>query len=297
MENREAKRSRKRSKTAAVGTKPEVDDSNPQLVESKQNKRKKKQAAIKDFEPQDEVIPDSVEETKEKTNPEPNSVSNTEDGAEGPPHGFCVVPSAKRLLLLHSFLKKNLSKKVVVICSSWQSAKFYTDLFKQLKIDSAYFYGKRDQEKGRVASSKFNEEDGGILFTDIPVADLQVSDVDWIVQYDPPDLPQDYTSTEGKILTFLTPEELQYVNHLKDAKVRTVEYKFENNKLSKGEPQLEKLVSKNHYLHTSAIKAYRSYMLAYDQRSMKDVFNVDRLDVLAVATSFCISNPPKITPK
>ncbi|KAL9688738.1 hypothetical protein QQ045_033162 [Rhodiola kirilowii] len=294
MENKEVKRSRKRPNKASLETKSEEDDSNVELINSSNNKKKKRQATTKHVPKQHEVVTDIVNEAEDQIHNEPDSITTQEGGVEGVKHGYCIVPSAKRFLLLHSFLKRNLSKKVVVICSSWQAAKFYTDLLKHLKIDSVYFHGKMDKEKSNSPISKFSKADSGILFTDFPVEGLEFSDVDWCVQYDPPDIPQGWTGSKGNILTFLTPNELQYLNHLQDAKVQAVKYEFESKKLSKGEPQLEKLVSKNHHLYTSAVKAYRSYIIAYHQRSMKDVFNVDHLDLLAVVASFCFSNPPKI---
>ena len=41
----------------------------------------------------------------------------------------------------------------------------------------------------------------------------------------------------------------------------------------------EKLVGNNYYLNKSAKEAYRSYILAYNSHSMKDIFNVHRLDM------------------
>ena len=41
----------------------------------------------------------------------------------------------------------------------------------------------------------------------------------------------------------------------------------------------EKIVSDNYFLNQSAKEAYRSYVLAYDSHSMKDIFNVHQLDL------------------
>lgn len=41
----------------------------------------------------------------------------------------------------------------------------------------------------------------------------------------------------------------------------------------------EKLVANNYYLNQSAKEAYRSYILAYNSHSMKEIFNVHRLDL------------------
>ena len=42
---------------------------------------------------------------------------------KGLQRGYCVVPSAKESVLLYSFLKKNLTKKVMVFFSSCNSVK------------------------------------------------------------------------------------------------------------------------------------------------------------------------------
>jgi ATP-dependent RNA helicase DDX18/HAS1 len=57
------------------------------------------------------------------------------------------------------------------------------------------------------------------------------------------------------------------------------EYEFPENKVANVQSQLERLIEKNYYLHQSAKDAYRSYLLAYNSHSMKDTFNVHRLDL------------------
>lgn len=50
----------------------------------------------------------------------------------------------------------------------------------------------------------------------------------------------------------------------------------------------EKLVANNYYLNKSAKDAYRSYILAYNSHSMKDIFNVHRLDMQVPYTYFSL---------
>ncbi|CAL1354657.1 unnamed protein product [Linum trigynum] len=95
---------------------------------------------------------------------------------------------------------------------------------------------------------------------------------------------------------FLTTEEFRFLEYLKAAKVPLNEYTFnKKKKLEKVQTCLEKWVAGNHFLNMSAKEAYRSYILAYNSHSMKDVFNVHCLDLQAVAKSFGFSGPPKVT--
>lgn len=224
---------------------------------------------------------------------------------EGLEQGYCVVPSAKRFLLLFTFLKKNLKKKVMVFFSSCNSVKFHCELLNYIDIPCLDIHGKQKQQKRSTTYFEFcNAEKGILLCTDVAARGLDIPAVDWIIQYDPPDDPKEYIhrvgrtargeGARGSALLFLIPEELGFLSYLKSAKVPLNEYEFPENKVANVQSQLEKLVEKNYYLHQSARDAYRSYLLAYNSHAMKDIFNVHRLDLQAVALSFGFSCPPKV---
>lgn len=224
---------------------------------------------------------------------------------EGLQQGYCVVPSAKRFILLYSFLKRNLSKKVMVFFSSCNSVKFHSELLRYIQVDCFDIHGKQKQQKRTSTFFDFCKTEKGILLcTDVAARGLDIPAVDWIVQYDPPDEPKEYIHRvgrtargeggKGNALLFLIPEELQFLRYLKAAKVPVKEYEYDEKKMANAQPHLSKLVATNYYLNKSAKDAYRSYILAYNSHSMKDIFNVHRLDLQAVAASFCFSSPPKI---
>ncbi|KAH9604971.1 hypothetical protein KSS87_013970 [Heliosperma pusillum] len=224
---------------------------------------------------------------------------------EGLQQGYCVIPSAKRFLLLYSFLKRNLSKKIMVFFSSCNSVKFHSDLLRYIQVDCFDIHGKQKQSKRTTTFFDFCKAEKGILLcTDVAARGLDIPSVDWILQFDPPDDPKEYIhrvgrtargeGAKGSALLFLIPEELQFLTYLKSERVPVKEYDFDQKQLANVQSHLEKLVGNNYYLNKSAKDAYRSYILAYNSHSMKDVFNVHQLDLQAVAKSFCFSCPPKI---
>ncbi|KAH7840517.1 hypothetical protein Vadar_017958 [Vaccinium darrowii] len=224
---------------------------------------------------------------------------------EGLQQGYCVVPSAKRFILLYSFLKRNLSKKVMVFFSSCNSVKFHSELLRYIHVDCFDIHGKQKQQKRTSTFFDFCKAEKGILLcTDVAARGLDIPAVDWILQYDPPDEPKEYIhrvgrtargeGAKGNALLFLIPEEMQFLHYLKKAKVPVKEYEYDLKKLANVQSLLEKLVANNYYLNKSAKDAYRSYILAYNSHSMKDIFNVHRLDLQAIAASFCFTSPPKV---
>ncbi|DBA01648.1 TPA: hypothetical protein N0F65_010299 [Lagenidium giganteum] len=220
--------------------------------------------------------------------------------------GYVVTPSEKRFLLLFTFLKKNLKKKIMVFFSSCSAVKFYGELLNYIDIPVLDIHGKQKQNKRTTTFFQFcNAKTGILLCTDVAARGLDIPAVDWIIQFDPPDDPREYihrvgrtargAKGKGKALLMLLPDELGFLKYLKAAKVGLNEYEFPTSKIANVDSQLMKLVEKTYYLHKSAKDAYRGYLLAYASHSLKNLFNVANLDLQAVARSFGLQVPPKVT--
>ncbi|KAK7938240.1 hypothetical protein WMY93_001566 [Mugilogobius chulae] len=226
----------------------------------------------------------------------------TVDGLE---QGYVVCPSEKRFLLLFTFLKKNRKKKLMVFFSSCMSVKFHYELLNYIDLPVMAIHGKQKQTKRTTTFFQFCNADSGILLcTDVAARGLDIPEVDWIVQYDPPDDPKEYIHRVGRTargingrghaLLILRPEELGFLRFLKQAKVPLSEFEFSWSKISDIQSQLEKLIEKNYYLHKSAQEAYKSYVRAYDSHSLKQIYSVNTLNLPMVALSFGFKVPPYV---
>jgi len=230
-----------------------------------------------------------------------NREAATVDGLE---QGYVVCPSDTRFLLLFTFLKKNLKKKIIVFFSSCNSVKFHSELLNYIDIPSLSLHGRQKQHKRTATFFEFvNAEKGILLCTDVAARGLDIPAVDWIVQFDPPDDPKEYihrvgrtarAGARGKALLILLPEEVGWLQYLKMAKVPLSEYEFPQNKIANVQSQLERLMEKNFYLCKSGRDAYKSYLLAYASHSLKEIFDVHKLDLIKVAKSFGLTIPPKV---
>lgn len=219
--------------------------------------------------------------------------------------GFVVVQSERRFLLLYTFLRRNLKRKIIVFMSSCNAVKFFYELLNHVDIPVLDLHGRQKQNKRTSTFYKFcKAESATLICTDVAARGLDIPAVDWIIQFDPPDEPKEYihrvgrtargVDGKGKALLFLLPSELGFLRHLKAAKVPLNEYEFPEKKLARVQPQLEKLISANYALNRSAKDAFRSYLQSYASHSMKDIFNVHELDLAAVASSFCFDVPPRV---
>ena len=80
-------------------------------------------------------------------------------------------------------------------------------------------HGKQKQQKRTTTFFSFCKQKEGILCcTDVAARGLDIPEVDWIIQFDPPDDPREYihrvgrtargAAGKGRALLFLTPEEV-----------------------------------------------------------------------------------------
>ncbi|KMQ89385.1 putative atp-dependent rna helicase pitchoune-like protein [Lasius niger] len=174
-----------------------------------------------------------------------NKEMATVDGLQ---QGYVACPSEKRFLLLFTFLKKNRKKKIMVFFSSCMSVKYHHELLNYIDLPVMSIHGKQKQTRRTTTFYQFcNASTGILLCTDVAARGLDIPDVDWIVQYDPPD-----------------------------------------------DPKLEKLISKNYFLHQSAKEAFKNYVRAYDSHHLKQVFDIETLDLAKVAKSFGFIVPPAV---
>jgi len=218
--------------------------------------------------------------------------------------GYVVCPSDRRFLLLFTFLKKNLKKKIVVFFSSCNSVKYHGELLNYIDIPVLDLHGKQKQQKRTNTFFEFcNAESGILLCTDVAARGLDIPRVDWIVQFDPPDDPRDYihrvgrTARAGKVgksLLFLLESELGFLRFLKEAKVPLNEFTFPADRIANVQSQLEKLLQKNYFLHQSAKDGYRAYLQSYASYSLKKIFDVNKLDLAKVGKAFGFAVPPRV---
>ncbi len=130
----------------------------------------------------------------------------------------------------------------MIFFSSCNSVKFYSDLLNYVDINVMEIHGKQKQQKRSTTFYEFSQlKDGILLCTDVAARGLDIPQVDWIVQYDPPLDIREYIhrvgrtcrgyNAKGKALLILIEEEREYLKHLLQSKVELNEYEFEESKL------------------------------------------------------------------
>jgi len=95
---------------------------------------------------------------------------------EGLEQGYVVCDSDKRFLLLFSFLKRNLKKKIIVFFSSCNCVKYHAELLNYIDLPVLDLHGKQKQEKRSRTFFEFcNAKQGVLVCTDVAARGLDAS--------------------------------------------------------------------------------------------------------------------------
>ena len=218
--------------------------------------------------------------------------------------GYLIIEADKKFLFLFTFFKKNKNAKILVFFATCKEVEFYSSLLNYVDVPVLSITGEYKQQKRSTTFMEFCSLEKGILLcTDVAQRGLDIPDVDWVIQYDPPHDPEEYlhrvgrtargANKVGKALLMILPNEINFIRMLQLYKIKLDEFQFPEKKLAKVQEQLEKLVNKkDKFLLNLATEAYRAYIHSYHANTDKDTFDLEKLDLLKVCKSFGLISPP-----
>ncbi|XP_044021008.1 probable ATP-dependent RNA helicase pitchoune [Aphidius gifuensis] len=251
--------------------------------------------ALKSFALKDEPIYVGVDDDEDEA---------TADGLD---QHWIECPIDKRLLLLIRFIQLYGKKKVMVFFNSRMSVEFHEKFFTKMEIPVMSIHGDQKQTKRSTTMDKFSEAKFGVLFcTDVAARGLHIPNVDWVVQYDPPDGPKEYIhrvgrtargeGTTGNALLILQPHEKTYLVELENARVPVTEFNINWKKLPVVQIQeaLEQFIDGSYEFKNLAKNAFIAYIRAYNSHQLTYIFNFSKLDINKTAKSFGFNKPPKV---
>uniref|UniRef100_A0AAZ3RUW6 ATP-dependent RNA helicase n=1 Tax=Oncorhynchus tshawytscha TaxID=74940 RepID=A0AAZ3RUW6_ONCTS len=166
--------------------------------------------------------------------PDPTTVRGKSDRFAVPERlqqHMVVVPSKLRLVCLAAFIlskcKFEKGHKIIVFVSSCEAVEFLLILF------NAVLSGPKAKQQPLLSFFRLH---GNMKQEDVAARGLDMPQVTWIVQYNPPTTPAEYVhrvgrtariGAKGSSLLFLTPAEMSYVTSLANHNISLSEMKME----------------------------------------------------------------------
>ncbi|KAK9918182.1 hypothetical protein WJX75_002016 [Coccomyxa subellipsoidea] len=220
---------------------------------------------------------------------------------------YLVCQSDEKLAQLVHFLKGHKEDKVIVYFLTCACVDFYSLALPaavgdaQLDLTALHGKMKQSQREAKLASFAANPS-GALLCTDVAARGLDIPDVAWIVQVDPPQDPDVFVhrvgrtarmGRSGRALTFLMPHEAAYVEFLRIRKVPMVE-----EPAAEGVPkvlsQVRQLAESDREVMEKGTSAFVSYMRGYREHQCRFIFRAEGLDLGRLATAFALLRLPRM---
>jgi len=266
---------------------------------------------------------------------------------------YSVVPPKKRLIILAAFIRwKVLTEKnckMIVFVSNCDSTNFMHSLFSNIQfpikppsfskkktletnseamIPCHFFklHGNMSQEDRTSTYVRFKRAKTAVMIcTDVASRGLDLPNVSWIVQYDPPSDPAAYvhrigrTARLGKIgnaIVFVMPCEERYLDVLKSKNMNFIKLPIEDIQVTlvtnlERNPsksveieegalyfKIQTMVEEGYHdidLKLMAIKSFQSYLRSYTThvKATKNIFHLKNLHLGHVSKSFGLADTPK----
>jgi ATP-dependent RNA helicase DDX55/SPB4 len=203
--------------------------------------------------------------------------------------------------------KANAHAKMIVYFLTCASTEFWHALLKRLpQLEQRKFFalhGKMEQKKRTRQYKGFVDSEGGILIcTDVAARGLDIPEVDWIVQYDPPQNPEQFVhrvgrtarlGRQGKAIVLLQPSEDAYIEFLRIRKCPLTETSPRIGPLDVA-TLAKTLVREDRELIEKSSRAFVSYVRGYKEHQCNYIFRFEELDLAAAARSFHLAMLPKM---
>ncbi|CAD2216191.1 DEAD/DEAH box helicase/Helicase conserved C-terminal domain/Domain of unknown function (DUF4217), putative [Angomonas deanei] len=258
-----------------------------------------------------QVYTDPQQERGEEVAEEHNDTDAPDDEAEALPSTltqFChICPYEDRLLSLYVFVKRVArTSKAMVFCSTIASTIFHCQIMASVGFhhNVMMLHGHMKHRQRVQAFRIFQEWENGVLFcTDVAARGLDIPQVHWILQLDPPLDPTEYihrvgrTARAGNVgnsLLFLAPEEAVFARYLNKFNIKLEKLPMPD-KLPPIREKLEHVLQIDEVVAKSAIAAYRAHVGAYQSHILKDIFDAQKIDLEGLAAGFALSAAPQLS--
>ena len=223
---------------------------------------------------------------------------------------YTIVEPEERVNVLYSFLKTHKMSKILVFVSSRKQVRYFTEVFKHLKLGMLFLdiHGKQKQGKRYSTFYTFSQKRNSVVLfaTDLASRGVDFPAIDWVIQLDPPEDISQYIhrvgrtaryKSDGNSVLFIGQKEMNFVNELELRKIKVTKIKIGANKINNITPVVRSLLSEHTELIEIAEKAISSYVKSINLMANKNVFNIKNIDLGKLALSYGLVSSPEMIVK
>ncbi|XP_055462036.1 ATP-dependent RNA helicase DDX55 isoform X1 [Psammomys obesus] len=206
--------------------------------------------------------------------------------------------------LVH-FLRSHQQEKHLIFFSTCACVEYYGKALESLlrKVKILCIHGKMKYKRNKIFMEFRKLQSGILVCTDVMARGIDIPEVNWVLQYDPPSNASAFVHRCGRTarighggsaLVFLLPMEEAYINFLAiNQKCPLQEMSLQRNTVDLL-PKLQAMAMADRAVFEKGMKAFVSFVQAYAKHECSLIFRLKDLDFAGLARGFGLLRMPRM---
>ncbi|XP_033692642.1 ATP-dependent RNA helicase DDX55 isoform X2 [Tursiops truncatus] len=218
---------------------------------------------------------------------------------------YMVCKADEKFNQLVHFLRNHKQEKHLVFFSTCACVEYYGKALEALVkgVKVMCIHGKMKYKRNKIFTEFRKLQSGILVCTDVMARGIDIPEVNWVLQYDPPSNASAFVHRCGRTarighggsaLVFLLPMEESYVSFLAiNQKCPLQEMKVQKNTVDLL-PKLKSMALADRAVFEKGMKAFVSFVQAYAKHECNLIFRLKDLDFASLARGFGLLRMPKM---
>lgn len=218
---------------------------------------------------------------------------------------YTICRSQDKFNNLVAFLRQRKREKHLVFFSTCACVEYYGRALETLikKVTVHCIHGKMKNKRNKIFADFRAMESGILVCTDVMARGIDIPDVNWVLQYDPPSNASAFVhrcgrtariGNQGNALVFLLPMEESYVNFLSINQKCPLQKMLLTGEVVDILPKVQALSLADRAMFDRSMRAFVSYVQAYAKHECSLIFRIKDLDLASLARGFALLRLPKM---
>ncbi|XP_049593509.1 ATP-dependent RNA helicase DDX55 isoform X1 [Syngnathus scovelli] len=218
---------------------------------------------------------------------------------------YTVCRAEDKFNQLVAFLRQHKHQKQLVFFSTCACVEYFGRALETLvkKVPVHCIHGKMKDKRNKIFADFRAVKSGILVCTDVMARGIDIPDVNWVLQYDPPSSASAFVhrcgrtariGNRGNALVFLLPMEESYVNFLSINQKCPLQKMPAVSDVVDVMAKVKALAQADRAVFEKGMKAFVSYVQAYAKHECSLIFRVKDLDFPSLARGFALLRLPKM---
>ncbi|CAK6439956.1 unnamed protein product [Pipistrellus nathusii] len=218
---------------------------------------------------------------------------------------YMVCKADEKFNQLVHFLRNHKQEKHLVFFSTCACVEYYGKALEALVkgVEVMCIHGKMKFKRNKIFMGFRQLQSGILVCTDVMARGIDIPEVNWVLQYDPPSSASAFVHRCGRTarighggsaLVFLLPMEAAYVNFLAINQKCPLQEMQPQKHTADLLPKLRALALADRAVFEKGMRAFVSFVQAYAKHECSLIFRLKDLDFAALARGFALLKMPRM---